>query len=216
MHVLQLLGRHAPVVALTGELPPGIAQLAHAPGLVEQLGDQQGELVTVITAQVVLTVVRGQARYAFAGGDHRQAGGHGLEDFYFGAAGIAQRGEEQCRTLLQLAQVRAVAEPFDARVVPVQFPADWQRMPGYRQAHRRVAHPHLRHDVFQRPLDGFQIGAILEVAHEQQALAMQRRLHVLVEITIHTIDHHVHRAPADLRDQLGIVSADRHQLGRLA
>ncbi|MNC34729.1 hypothetical protein D3C75_831810 [compost metagenome] len=45
---------------------------------------------------------------------------------------------------------------------------------------------------------------------------MQRGLHVLVEITVHAIDHHVHRAPADLRDQLGIVGADCHQFGGLA
>mgnify|MGYP000585408182 CR=1 FL=1 len=47
--------------ALAGELAPGRAQLAHAPGLVEQLGDQQCQLITVVTAQVVFAVVHGQA-----------------------------------------------------------------------------------------------------------------------------------------------------------
>ena len=89
-------------------------------------------------------------------------------------------------------------------------------MPGNSQTHRRVAHPHLRHDVVQCPFDGLQIGAIFEIADEQQALAVHRRLHLLVEITIHAVDHHIHRAPADLRDQFGIVGADRHQFGGLA
>ncbi|MCY1409468.1 hypothetical protein D9M71_248190 [compost metagenome] len=45
---------------------------------------------------------------------------------------------------------------------------------------------------------------------------MQRRLHLLVEITVHAVNHHIHRAPTDLRDQLGIMGADSHQFGGLA
>ncbi|MNV59975.1 hypothetical protein D3C71_1524250 [compost metagenome] len=98
----------------------------------------------------------------------------------------------------------------------MQFPAGRQGVPGDGQAYGRVARPDLRQDVFQRPLDGFEVGAKFEVADEQQALAVQGGLHLLVVIAIHAIDHHVHRAPADLADQFGIVRADRHHFTGLA
>ncbi|MNN39850.1 hypothetical protein D3C81_1539040 [compost metagenome] len=89
-------------------------------------------------------------------------------------------------------------------------------MPGYGQAHRRVAHPHLRQDFFQRPFDGFKVRTVFEVANEQQSLTVQCGTYLLVILTIYTVYHHVHWAPADLAYQFGVMGAHRNHFGGLA
>ncbi|MCY1441697.1 hypothetical protein D9M71_580260 [compost metagenome] len=94
---------------------------------------------------------------------------------------------------LNFAQVRQIPYPFDPRIAPAQLPARWQGVAHHRQAHRWIAQPDLRKNVFQRPFDGLKVGAILEVTDKQQALAVQRGLDVLVMRAVNAVDHHRNR-----------------------
>ncbi|MNJ49484.1 hypothetical protein D3C77_447160 [compost metagenome] len=56
MHTFQLGGGNAPIVAVIDELAGSFRQLTHAPGLIEQLGNDQGQLITVVAAQIVFAL----------------------------------------------------------------------------------------------------------------------------------------------------------------
>ncbi|MNP44147.1 hypothetical protein D3C76_1379950 [compost metagenome] len=74
--------------------------------------------------------------------------------------------------------------------------------------------PDLGKDVFECPLNGFEAGAVFEIAHKQQSLAMRCRLNILVMRAINAVDNQGRGVAGQAADVFGIFGADRyHFLG---